>query len=194
MKEIYSRTANLIGEAAIEKLNSCRVAIFGIGGVGGYTTEALARAGIGALDLIDGDTVAASNINRQIIALSDNIGQPKVVAAKERIAQINPDIRVNCHQLFFLPQNAADFDFSHYDYVVDAVDTVTAKLALIEAAYNTHTPIISCMGAGNKLNPTLFQVADIYRTSVCPLAKIMRRELKKRNIPALKWYIPPNHR
>lgn len=186
MNELYSRTANLIGSAAVQHLQQTHVAVFGVGGVGSYTVEALARAGVGALSLIDGDTVAASNINRQLIALSTNIGQPKAEAARERIAQINPAIAVTCHQLFFLPESAVDFDFSRFDYVVDAVDTVTAKIALAEAANAAGTPIISCMGAGNKLDPTLFRVADIYSTSVCPLAKVMRRELKKRNIPALK--------
>lgn len=184
--ELYSRTANLIGTPAVECLQQAHVAVFGVGGVGSYTAEALARAGVGALTLIDGDTVAASNINRQLIALSCNIGQPKVEAARERIAQINPAIRVTCHQLFFMPECAANFDFSRFDYVVDAVDTVTAKIALIEAANAAGSPIISCMGAGNKLDPTLFRVADIYSTSVCPLAKVMRRELKRRGIPALK--------
>lgn len=186
LTDIYSRTANLIGTPAVERLQTSRVAVFGVGGVGSYTAEALARAGVGSLTLIDGDTVAASNINRQLIALSCNIGQAKVEAAKARIAQINPDIRTTCHQTFFLPENAADFDFSAYDYVIDAVDTVTAKIALIEAANAAGTPIISCMGAGNKLDPTLFRVADIYSTSVCPLAKVMRRELKRRGISALK--------
>lgn len=186
MNEIYSRTANLIGPAAVARLQNSHVAIFGVGGVGGHTVEALARAGVGALTLIDGDTIAASNTNRQLIALSTNIGQPKVLAAKERIAQINPAIRTTCHQTFFLPECAADFDFAAYDYVVDAVDTVTAKIALIEAANAAGTPIISCMGAGNKLDPTLFRVADIYQTATCPLAKVMRRELKRRGIPALK--------
>lgn len=186
MNAIYSRTANLIGPAAVARLQNAHVAVFGVGGVGGHTVEALARAGVGALTLIDGDTIAASNINRQLIALSSNIGQPKVQAAGERIAQINPNIRTTCHQTFFLPECAADFDFSVYDYVVDAVDTVTAKIALIEAANAAGTPIISCMGAGNKLDPTLFRVADIYQTATCPLAKVMRRELKRRGIPALK--------
>lgn len=186
MEEIYSRTANLIGEAAVTKLQNSRVAVFGLGGVGGYTVEALARAGVGTLALIDGDTVAESNLNRQIIATRQNIGQAKCTAAMERVTAINPDIRVTAYNLFFLPENASHFDFSQYDYVVDAVDTVTAKIALIEAAHTAGTPIISCMGAGNKLDPTLFRVADIYKTSVCPLAKVMRRELKRRNITALK--------
>lgn len=186
MKDFFSRTANLIGEPAVKRLQGCRVAVFGLGGVGGYTVEALARAGVGALDLIDGDTIAESNLNRQIIATTNNIGQAKCTAAQKRVAAINPDICVTAYNLFFLPQNAADFDFSRYDYVVDAVDTVTAKIAIIEAANAAGTPVISCMGAGNKLEPTLFRVADIYQTSVCPLAKVMRRELKKRSIPALK--------
>lgn len=186
LTDFHSRTTNLIGTAATTHLQSCRVAVFGLGGVGGYTVEALARAGIGALDLIDGDTVAESNLNRQIIATRHNIGQPKCLAARQRVADINPDCRTTAHNVFFLPENAADFDFAAYDYVVDAVDTVTAKLALVEAANAAGTPIISCMGAGNKLDPTLFRVADIYQTSTCPLAKVMRRELKRRAIPALK--------
>lgn len=186
MEEIYSRTANLIGEEAVTKLQNSRVAVFGLGGVGGYTVEALARAGVGTLALIDGDTVAESNLNRQIIATRHNIGQAKCTAAIERVSAINPHIKVLPHNIFFLPENAAEFDFTQYDYIVDAVDTVTAKIALIEAAHTAGTPIISCMGAGNKLDPTLFRVADIYQTSVCPLAKVMRRELKRRNITALK--------
>lgn len=184
--EKFSRTQSLIGAAAQKRLLKARVAVFGLGGVGSYTVEALARAGVGELDLIDGDTVAASNINRQLFALSHNIGQAKTEAAKERVAAINPDIKTNCLQIFFLPENAAALDFAAFDYVVDAVDTVTAKLALIEAAKAAGTPIISCMGAGNKLDPTAFQVADIYDTSVCPLAKVMRRELKKRGITSQK--------
>lgn len=186
MEEIYSRTANLIGEAAVTKLQNSRVAVFGLGGVGGYTVEALARAGVGTLALIDGDTVAESNLNRQIIATRQNIGQAKCTAAKERVAAINPNIKVLPHNIFFLPENAAEFDFTQYDYIVDAVDTVTAKIALIEAANTAGTPIISCMGAGNKMNPEKFEVADIYETSVCPLAKVMRRELRRRNVEHLK--------
>lgn len=186
MDEKLERTALLLGEAGLEKLKKARVAVFGIGGVGGYAAEALARSGVGELDLVDKDVVSASNINRQIIATTKTVGRPKVEAMKERIAEISPDITVHVRQCFFLPENAAEFDFSVYDYVVDAVDTVTAKLALVERAREAGVPVISSMGAGNKLDPTRFEVADIYGTSVCPLAKVMRRELKKRGIESLK--------
>lgn len=159
---------------------------FGIGGVGGYTAEALARSGIGEIDLIDSDTVSLTNLNRQIIALRSTIGKYKVDVMKERILDINPDIKVHVHKCFYLPETKDEFDFSQYDYVVDAVDTVTAKLQLVEEANAAGVPVISSMGAGNKLHPTAFQVADIYKTSVCPLAKVMRRELKKRGIKKLK--------
>lgn len=186
MEGQFSRTQMLFGREGMEKLFSSRVAIFGIGGVGGYTVEALARSGVGALDLIDPDVICSSNLNRQIIALHSTVGQYKVDAARERILDINPDIRVNCFKTFFLPDTADQFCFGDYDYVVDAIDTVTGKLALAECAYRAGVPIISSMGAGNKVDAASFEVADIYETSVCPLAKVMRRELKKRNIPKQK--------
>ena len=184
--EILSRTENLIGKAAIEKLRGARVAVFGIGGVGGYVVEALARAGVGALDLVDNDKVALSNINRQIIALHSTVGEWKTEVAAKRIKDINPEITVRTHNLFFLPETAAQFDFSGIDYVVDAIDTVSGKIALIEHAKEQNIPVISSMGTGNKLNPTSFEVADITKTSVCPLARVMRRELKKRGIDHVK--------
>ncbi len=186
MQKQFSRTAMVIGEEALEKLSSSRIAIFGIGGVGGYTLEALARSGVGEFDLIDNDTVNVTNINRQIIALHNTVGQYKVDVAKERILSINPAAKVNVHKIFYLPENASAIDFAKYSYVVDCVDTVTAKLEIIERAKNANVPVISCMGTGNKLDPTLFEVSDIYKTSVCPLAKVMRRELRKRNINSLK--------
>ena len=186
MRKQFSRSAMVIGEKALEKLSSSRIAIFGIGGVGGYTLEALARSGVGEFDLIDNDTVNITNINRQIIALHNTVGQYKVDVARERILSINPAAKVNVYKLFFLPENSAELDFTKYSYVVDCVDTVTAKLEIIERAKNANVPVISCMGTGNKLDPTLFEVSDIYKTSVCPLAKVMRRELKKRNINSLK--------
>lgn len=182
----FSRTELLLGHDNMEKLKNARVAVFGIGGVGGFTVEALARSGVGTLDLIDDDRVCLTNINRQIIATRKTIGQYKVDAAKERILDINPDAVVNTYKTFFMPDTADTFDFSVYDYVVDAIDTVTGKIMLVEAAQKAGTPIISSMGAGNKLDPTAFEVADIYKTSVCPLAKVMRRELKKRGIRKLK--------
>ena len=182
----FSRTELLLGHDNMEKLKNARVAVFGIGGVGGFTVEALARSGVGTLDLIDDDRVCLTNINRQIIATRKTIGQYKVDAAKERILDINPDAVVNTSKTFFRPDTADAFDFSVYDYVVDAIDTVTGKIMLVEAAQKAGTPIISSMGAGNKLDPTAFEVADIYKTSVCPLAKVMRRELKKRGIRKLK--------
>lgn len=184
--EILSRTENLIGKAAIEKLRGARVAVFGIGGVGGYVVEALARAGVGALDLVDNDKVALSNINRQIIALHSTVGEWKTEVAAKRIKDINPEITVRTHNLFFLPETAAQFDFSGIDYVVDAIDTVSGKIALIERAKEQNIPVISSMGTGNKLKPTSFEVADITKTSVCPLARVMRRELKKRGINHVK--------
>lgn len=186
MRERLSRTEALIGTEAIERLKGKRVAVFGIGGVGGYAVEALARAGVGTLDLIDSDAVSESNINRQIIALSSTVGLLKTEVMKKRIQEINPEIKVNVFNLFYLPETADQFDFSAYDYIVDAVDTVTAKLSIVERAWQAKTPVISSMGTGNKLEPTLFEVADIYQTSVCPLAKVMRRELKKRGIERLK--------
>jgi len=186
MSEQLSRTERLIGQENIEKLASARVAVFGIGGVGGFTVEALVRSGIGHIELIDHDTVAESNLNRQIIATQDTIGRDKVDVMKERILSINPEAEVVTHKCFFLPENKDDFDFSKYTYVVDAVDTVTAKIAIIEEAKKTGVPVISSMGTGNKLDPTKFEVADISKTSVCPLAKVMRRELKKRGISHVK--------
>ena len=182
----FSRTELLLGHDNMEKLKNARVAVFGIGGVGGFTVEALARSGVGTLDLIDDDKVCLTNINRQIIATRKTIGQYKVDAAKERVLDINPDAVVNTYKTFFVPDTADEFDFASYDYVVDAIDTVTGKIMLVEAAQKAGTPIISSMGAGNKLDPTAFEVADIYKTSVCPLAKVMRCELKKRGIKKLK--------
>ncbi len=182
----FSRTEMLFGKKAMQKLASARVAVFGIGGVGGYVVEALARSGVGALDLIDNDTVSLTNINRQIIATLETVGKYKVDIAAQRVKEINPDCVVNTHNIFYLPQNADALDFSQYDYVVDAIDTVAGKLAIIEKAYNCGVRVISCMGTGNKTDPTAFRVADIIQTSVCPLARVMRRELKKRGINALK--------
>ena len=182
----FSRTGLLLGEAAMTRLASSRVAVFGVGGVGGYVVEALARSGIGALDLVDNDTVSLTNINRQIIALHSTIGRYKVDVARERVLDISPTCRVQTHQTFFLPETADQFDFSAYDYVVDAVDTVKAKIGLILSAQAAGVPIISCMGAGNKLNPSAFRIADIYATSVCPLARVMRTECRKHGIDHLK--------
>ena len=176
----YSREELLIGEEGLNKLRRARVAVFGIGGVGGYVVEALARSGVGALDLFDGDTVALTNINRQIIALENTVGRPKVEVAQERVLLIDPQCRVEARQLFFSPENAGEVDFSCYDYVADAIDTVTSKIELILRCRQAGVPVISCMGAGNKLDPTAFRVAPIEKTSVCPLARVMRRELKKR--------------
>ncbi len=186
MSEQFSRTQMLLGEKALATLQKARVAVFGIGGVGGYTVEALVRSGVGAIDIIDNDKVCLSNLNRQIIATKDTVGRLKTEVMKERILSINPDVEVYEHPCFFLPENVDQFDFTQYDYVVDAVDTVTAKIALVMEAKKAGVPIISSMGAGNKLDPTAFEVADIYKTSVCPLAKVMRRELKKRDIDKLK--------
>ena len=182
----FSRTELLIGSENINKLKNSTVAVFGIGGVGGFAAEALARAGIGHLVLIDNDTVSLTNINRQIVALHSTIGKYKTEVMRDRIADINPDAIVEVHNCFYLPENKSDFDFSKYDYVVDAVDTVAAKLSIIEEAKRCNVPVISSMGAGNKLNPTMFEVADISKTSVCPLAKVMRYELKKRGIKNVK--------
>lgn len=182
----FSRTELLLGRKAMENLQKSRVAIFGIGGVGSYTAEALARSGIGHFDLIDDDKVCLTNINRQLIATRKTVGQYKVEVMKERILDINPNAHVNVHQCFFLPENSNTFDFSSYSYVVDAIDTISAKIELVLQAQNADTPIISCMGAGNKLDPTQLKVADIYKTSMCPLAKIMRKELKKRLVKHLK--------
>ncbi len=186
MLDQFSRTQLLLGSEAMEKLHSKRVAVFGIGGVGGYVCEALVRSGIGAFDLIDDDKVCLTNLNRQIIATRKTIGMDKVEVMRDRMLDINPDVKVEIHKCFFLPENADDFIFSEYDYVVDAVDTVTAKIELIMRAQKEGIPIISAMGAGNKLDPGRLKIADIYDTSVCPLAKVMRRELKKRNVKKLK--------
>jgi tRNA A37 threonylcarbamoyladenosine dehydratase len=182
----FSRTELIFGKEAMQKLASSRVAVFGIGGVGGYTVEALVRSGVGAIDLIDDDKVCLTNINRQIYATRKTVGRYKVDVAAERIAEINPDVVVRTFKTFYMPETAVQFDFSQYDYVVDAIDTVTGKLALVENANACGTPIISSMGAGNKVDPSAFEVADIYDTSVCPLAKVMRHELKKRGIKNLK--------
>ncbi len=186
MQEQFSRTALLLGAEKINRLQEARVAVFGIGGVGGYAVEALARSGIGTLDLIDNDIVCMSNINRQIIATHRTLGRDKVDVARERALEINPQLKVNVHKTFYLPETAGEFDFTQYDYIIDAIDTVTGKLQLAEEAARCHVPIISAMGAGNKLDPTAFEAADITQTSVCPLAKVMRRELKKRGIEHLK--------
>ena len=186
MQEQFSRTERLLGAEAMEQLAASRAAVFGLGGVGGYTVEALIRSGLGAIDLIDNDTIALSNLNRQIYATHSTIGSYKVDVARQRILDINPNAVVRTYRTFYLPDTADQFDFTQYDYIVDAIDTVSGKIALAEHAYRAGTPIISCMGAGNKLDAAAFEVADIYETSVCPLAKVMRRELKKRGIPRLK--------
>ena len=185
-EEQFERTRLLLGESALEKLHSARVAIFGIGGVGGYVAEALARSGVGSLVLVDHDTVSVTNLNRQIIALHSTLGRNKVDVMAERIADINPMARVEPRCCFYLPENADEFDFSSYSYVVDAVDTVTAKLEIIQRAKKSGIPVISSMGAGNKTDPTRFRVDDIYQTSICPLARVMRRECRKRGILDLK--------
>ncbi len=182
----FSRTELLFGSAGMERLAKARVAVFGIGGVGGHAVDALVRSGIGAIDLIDNDRVALTNLNRQMIATHNSIGEYKVDAAKAHILSIHPQCRVVTHQKFYLPETASEFDFSQYDYIIDAIDTVSGKISLAEEAEKCGVPIISSMGAGNKLDPTAFRVADIYETSVCPLAKVMRRELKKRGIRKLK--------
>ena len=182
----FSRTQLLIGEEAIQKLKNSRVAVFGIGGVGGYVCEALVRSGVGAFDLVDDDKVCLTNLNRQIIATRKTVGKYKTDVMKERMLEINPEVDVRVHKCFFLPENAEEFPFEEYDYIVDAVDTVTAKIALIMKAKELDIPVISAMGAGNKLDASRFQVADIYDTKVCPLARVMRRELKKRNVKKLK--------
>lgn len=186
MTEEFSRTGLLLGAEAMEKLHNSRVAVFGVGGVGGYAVEALTRCGVGRLDLIDNDTVSLSNINRQIIALHSTVGRYKVDVAKERVLDINPDCEVRVYKTFFLPETEDEFDFTQFDYVIDAIDTVTGKLALVMKANAANTRIISAMGAGNKLDPTKFEAADISKTAVCPLARIMRKELKKRGIEHLK--------
>ena len=182
----FSRTQLLVGREAMERLFAARVAVFGIGGVGGYTVEALARSGVGTLDLIDDDKVCLTNLNRQIFATRKTVGKYKIDVARERILEINPDAVVNTYRTFYAPDTADQFDFTRYDYIVDAIDTVTGKLELIEQAHRCGTPIISSMGAGNKMEASAFEVADIYDTSICPLARVMRRELRRRGIPALK--------
>lgn len=186
MSEQFSRTELLLGKEAVDVLARSCVAVFGVGGVGGYVCEALARSGVGAFDLIDNDKVSVSNINRQIIATHKTVGRYKTEVMRERILEINPEVDVRVHECFFLPENAGQFPFDEYDYVVDAVDTVTAKIELILRAQESGVPVISSMGAGNKLDASAFRVADIYETKVCPLAKVMRRELKKRNVEHLK--------
>ena len=186
MPDQFARTRLLLGEEAVQKLHNARVVVFGIGGVGGFTAEALVRAGIGAIDIVDNDRVSLTNINRQIIAVHSTIGKYKVDVMADRIQDINPECKVVKHQCFFLPETAAGFVFSDYMYVVDAVDTVAAKIAIIESAKKACVPVISCMGAGNKLDPSKFTIADISRTSVCPLARVMRQELKKRRIEKVK--------
>ena len=186
MGEEFIRTRMLLGDSAMERLEKARVAVFGIGGVGGYTVEALARAGIGRLDLIDSDTVGLSNLNRQLLATHSTVGMLKVEAAKQRILDINPRAVVRTYPVFYTPETADQFDFTQYDYIVDAIDTVTGKLALVERAAAAGTPIICCMGTGNKLDPSRFEVTDISKTSMCPLARIMRKERGKRGIRHLK--------
>ena len=186
MKEQFERTSLLVGEEAISKLNNSKVLIFGVGGVGGYVAEALARTGVGSITIVDKDTVSESNINRQIIALHSTVGRDKVDVLKERMLDINPELQVDARKCFFLPDNSNEFDFAQYDYIVDAVDTVTAKLQIIVQAKEAGVPVISAMGAGNKVHPELFEIADIYKTEMCPLAKVMRRELKERGIKKLK--------
>jgi len=184
--EQFVRTELLLGSDAMEKLKKSRVIIFGIGGVGGHCADALVRSGVGAVDIVDNDTVAESNINRQLIATCKSVGRYKTEVMKEHLLDINPELDIREFRCFFLPENASDFSFDKYDYVIDAVDTVAAKLAIVSAANEAGVPVISCMGAGNKLHPEMFEIADIYKTSVCPLAKVMRHELKKRGIKKLK--------
>ncbi|MCR4935563.1 MAG: tRNA threonylcarbamoyladenosine dehydratase [Oscillospiraceae bacterium] len=180
------RTRMLLGDAAMERLRHCRVAVFGLGGVGSYAVEALARSGLGALDLIDSDTLAESNLNRQLLALHSTLGLPKTEAAARRVRDIDPDIRVTCRNCFYLPETAGDFDFTQYDYIIDAIDTVTGKIQLALQAREAGTPIISAMGTGNKLDPAALRVADISETRVCPLARVMRKELRRRGLEHLK--------
>ena len=181
----FSRTRMLLGDEAMAKLRAARVAVFGVGGVGGYVVEALARSGVGALDLIDSDTVALTNLNRQIIATLDTIGRPKVEVAAQRVASIQPECEVKTYQTFYLPETEQEFDFTAYDYIVDAIDTVAAKISLVLKAQKAGTPIICALGTGNKLDPTKLKLGDIYVTSVCPLARVMRRELRKRGVKRL---------
>lgn len=182
----FSRTELMFGKSSMQKLYNARIAIFGIGGVGGYAVEALARSGVGTLDIIDNDKISSSNINRQIIATNTTVGMYKTEVAKRRILEISPNTKVNIHNCFYLPETSDNFDFSKYDYVIDAIDTVKGKIELVMQANKTNTPIICAMGAGNKADPTLFKVSDIYKTKMCPLAKVMRYELKKRGIKKLK--------
>lgn len=186
MQDLYTRTAMLIGYDAVEKLKRSRVAVFGLGGVGGYCAEALARAGVGALNLVDSDVVAPSNLNRQILATAETVGKYKTDACAARISSINPCAKVTAHTLFFNDQTADEFDFAQYDYIVDAIDTVSSKLTLAVCAQNARVPLVSCMGTGNKLDPTAFRIADITKTKVCPLARVMRKELAKRGVMHLK--------
>ena len=186
MENQFTRTEMLIGEQAVKTLAQKRVAVFGLGGVGSYVVEALARVGIGSLDLIDNDDINITNINRQIIALHSTIGKSKVDVMKERVLDINPRINVKKYKMFFSPETSKEFDFSQYDYVVDAIDSVTGKIELVLKSQEKNIPIISCLGTGNKLDPTQFEISDIYKTSVCPLAKVMRTELKKRGVKKLK--------
>ena len=186
MSDQFERTRTLIGEENLSKLRAAKVLVFGVGGVGGYVCEALARAGVGTIDIVDKDVVDITNINRQIIATHDTIGKPKTEVAAKRAISINPEITIKMYNVFYLPQNADMFDFSQYDYIIDAVDTVSAKVDIIVKATKSGVPVISSMGAGNKLDPTAFEVSDIYDTSVCPLARVMRRELKQRGIEKLK--------
>lgn len=184
--EIHSRTALLMGMSAVERLQQCRIAVFGVGGVGGFCAEALARSGVGALDLIDADEVSVSNMNRQLIATAATVGQRKVLAMRDRLAVAAPDCAVTCHDIFYLPENADAIDLSVYHYVVDCIDTVSAKIELAVRCTALGVPVISAMGAGNKLDPTKFIITDIYKTETCPLARVMRRELRKRGVPSLK--------
>ena len=183
---IFCRTERLLGAEALEKLKNSRVAVFGIGGVGGHLCEALVRSGVGSVDIIDKDVVDITNLNRQIIALQSTVGKPKVEVMRERLLDINPDVQVRCYPMFSLPENASELPFSEFDYVADAIDTVTAKIELILKAKEAGVPVISAMGAGNKLDPGAFRVTDIYKTKVCPLARVMRRELKNRGVKSLK--------
>ncbi len=186
MADRFVRTRMVLGDDAMERLKNARVALFGVGGVGGYALEALVRSGIGEIDIFDNDTVNISNINRQIIALTDTVDTPKVEAAKARAMLINPEIKINAYQCFYMPDNACEYDFSKYSYIIDAIDTVTAKIELIMRAKAADVPIISCMGTGNKLEASMLEVTDISKTEMCPLARTMRRELKKRGIKSLK--------
>ena len=186
MNERFSRTELLFGTDAMEKLNNAHVCVFGVGGVGGYVCEALARSGIGSLTLVDDDTVSVSNINRQIFALTSTVGMMKTTAAKERLVDINPEIKITEYNMFYLPETAEEIDLTRFDYIVDAIDTVTAKIYLAQKCDELNIPLVSSMGTGNKLDPTGFEVADIYKTSVCPLARVMRTELKKRGVKKLK--------